>query len=177
MRRIRLVPDGTRLPFFCYRWIAFAWSFFVLGATLLMVPTVGLNYGIDFRGGILLEVRTPGPADLAAMRSTLGGLGLGEVALQEAGAPDEVLIRVESQEGGEAAQRNAIETIKHALDGALGGGAARGVHELVGRLGARNVPQQTHDVDHGAVVKSDVRVVALARRVVLRPAAVLVLSF
>jgi preprotein translocase subunit SecF len=132
MRRIRLVPDDTRLPFFRYRWIAFAWSFFVLGATVLMVATVGLNYGIDFRGGILLEVRTPGPADLGRMRSTLGELDLGEVALQEAGAPDEVLIRVESQEGGEAAQRNAIETIKHALDGAMGGGLTWQRAEFVG---------------------------------------------
>ena len=67
--RLRLVPDGTRIPFFRYRWIAFSWSLLVLLATAVMVPTVGLNYGIDFRGGLLLEVRTPGPADLAGMRS------------------------------------------------------------------------------------------------------------
>jgi preprotein translocase subunit SecF len=132
MRRLRLVRDDTRLPFFRYRWIAFGWSFFVLAVTVLVVPTVGLNYGIDFRGGILLEVRAPGPADLAKMRETLGGLELGEVALQEAGAPEEVLIRVEAQEGGEAAQRNAIETIKVALDGALGGGLTWQRAEFVG---------------------------------------------
>ena len=65
MRRPRLVPDNTKIPFFRYRWIAFAWSLIVLVGTIVLVATSGLNLGIDFRGGVLLEVRTPGPADLA----------------------------------------------------------------------------------------------------------------
>ena len=132
MRRLRLVPDGTRIPFFRYRWIAFAWSLFVLVATVALIPTVGLNYGIDFRGGILLDVRTPGPADLGAMRSTLAGLDLGEVALQEAGGPDQVLIRVEQQEGNEDVQRQAIERIKVALDRSVGSGFVYQRAEFVG---------------------------------------------
>ena len=132
MRRPRLVPDGTRIPFFRYRWIAFAWSLFVLVATLALIPTVGLNYGIDFRGGILLEVKTPGPADLGTMRSTLGTLGLGEVTLQDAGGPDQVLIRVEQQEGNEDVQRQAIERIKVALDQRVGPGMVYQRAEFVG---------------------------------------------
>jgi preprotein translocase subunit SecF len=58
--------------------------------TLILVPTKGLNYGIDFQGGILIEVGMPGPADLAAMGETLGGLDLGEIALQELGGPENV---------------------------------------------------------------------------------------
>ena len=72
MRRPRLVPDNTKIPFFRYRWIAFAWSLIVLFGTIVLVATSGLNLGIDFRGGVLLEVRTPGPADLALMRSQPG---------------------------------------------------------------------------------------------------------
>lgn len=132
MRRPRLVPDGTRFPFFRYRWIAFAWSLFVLVATVALIATSGLNYGIDFRGGILLDVKTPGPADLGAMRSTLAGLDLGEVALQEAGGPDQVLIRVEQQEGNEDAQRQAIERIKGALDQGVGQGLVYQRAEFVG---------------------------------------------
>jgi preprotein translocase subunit SecF len=57
----------------------------------------------------------PGPADLAAMRSTLGDLGLGDVALQEFGGPSNILIRVQRQEGGEQAQLAAVEKVKAAL--------------------------------------------------------------
>jgi preprotein translocase subunit SecF len=72
--------------------------------------------GIDFQGGILIEVGMPGPAaDLAAMRSTLGSLGLGEVALQEFGGPENVLIRIERQAGGEQRQLAAVNEVKTAL--------------------------------------------------------------
>ena len=99
MRRLRLVPDGTNIPFFRYRWIAFGWSLFVLVATILLVTVNGLNFGIDFKGGVLIEVRTPGPADLATMRATLGELDLGEISLQTAGADDQVMIRAKAPEG------------------------------------------------------------------------------
>jgi preprotein translocase subunit SecF len=72
--------------------------------------------GIDFIGGTLIEVQAKaGPADLARMRTTLGGLGLGEVQLQQFGAPTDVLIRVAQQPGGEAAQQAAITKVRQAL--------------------------------------------------------------
>jgi preprotein translocase SecF subunit len=115
MRSFRLIPDDTRIPFVRYQYWAYAFSGLLVLLTLILVPTKGLNYGIDFRGGILIEVGMPGPADLAAMRSTLGGLGLGEVALQEFGEPSNVLIRVERQAGGEAGQLAAVNKVKTAL--------------------------------------------------------------
>jgi preprotein translocase subunit SecF len=132
MRRPRLVPDGTKIPFFRYRWIAFAWSLFVLVATIILVATMGLNLGIDFRGGVLLEVRTPGPADLSLMRSTLGQLDLGDVSLQTAGSDDQVMIRAKAPEGDEAAQREAVARIKGALEQAIGGGLSYQRAEFVG---------------------------------------------
>lgn len=132
MRRPRLVPDGTKIPFFRYRWIAFGWSLFVLIATILLVAVNGLNFGIDFRGGVLLEVKTPGAADLATMRSTLDELDLGEVSLQTAGADDQVMIRAKAPEGDETAQRAAVEQIKGALDAKLGGGLTYQRAEFVG---------------------------------------------
>jgi preprotein translocase subunit SecF len=116
MRSFRLIPDDTRIPFVRYQYWAYAFSCALVLATLVLLPTRGLNFGIDFRGGLLIEVGMPGEAaDLAAMRSTLGNLGLGEVALQEFGRPDDILIRVERQEGGEEAQRVAVERVRAAL--------------------------------------------------------------
>ena len=132
MARLRLVPDGTRIGFFRYRNIAFAWSLFVLLATIALVVVRGLNLGIDFRGGNLIEVRTPQVADLALMRSTLGNLDLGEISLQEAGSDRDVMIRIELQEGDEAAQREAVEQVKSALDQALGAGLEWRRAEFVG---------------------------------------------
>ena len=79
-----------------------------------------MNFGIDFKGGTLLEVRAKsGAADIAAMRATLGGLGLGDVQLQQFGGPDEVLIRVAEQPGGDAAQQEAVQKVRGALGDAV----------------------------------------------------------
>lgn len=132
MRTLRLVPDNTRIPFFRYRWIAFVWSLIVLVGSIGLVATKGLNFGIDFRGGILIEVETPTPADLAVMRTTLRALGLGEVSLQTAGSDREVMIRLEQQQGGQDAQTRAVETIKEALAERLGEGLVWQRAEFVG---------------------------------------------
>jgi preprotein translocase subunit SecF len=84
-------------------------------ASVALFLVQGLNFGVDFRGGILIEAKTDGPADLGELRSLLGGLGLGEVTLQEFGEPDDVLINVQRQEGDEAEQIKAIAVLKDAL--------------------------------------------------------------
>lgn len=128
----RIVPDGTRIPFFRYRYWAFGASLVVTLIAILLMIVRGFNLGIDFAGGILLEVETPGPARLAEMRSTLGGLGLGEVALQEAGAPNLVMIRVVRQPGDETAQQAAVERIKEAVEQLVGPGVKWQRAEYVG---------------------------------------------
>jgi preprotein translocase subunit SecF len=121
MRAFRLIPDDTHIPFMQYQYWAYAFSGALVLLALILVPLKGLNFGIDFRGGILIEVRVLGEeADLGAMRATLGGLALGEVALQTFGAPNDVLIRVQRQEGGEEAQQAAISAVRSALDERFG---------------------------------------------------------
>src|SRR4026208_1830402 len=76
----------------------------------------GLNFGIDFKGGTLMDVQSKvGDADLAKMRAALGALGLGEVQLQQFGAPNDVLIRIAEQPGGETAQQAAVSKVRGAL--------------------------------------------------------------
>jgi preprotein translocase SecF subunit len=133
MRSFRLIPDDTRIPFVRYQYWAYAFSGAMILLTLILLPTKGLNFGIDFRGGILIEVSMPtAAADLAAMRSTLNALGLGEVALQEFGGPANVLIRVERQPGGEQEQLAAVNQVKAALGERFGNDIVYRRVEVVG---------------------------------------------
>ncbi len=115
MRGLNLVPANIDLPFITKRKLFLAFSCLLVVASVALFFSKGLNYGIDFKGGIMLEVRTEKAADIAEMRNQLGQLGLGEVALQEFGQPTDVLIRVQRQEGDEAAQQVAVEKIKASL--------------------------------------------------------------
>ncbi len=115
MRGLHLISADVNVQFMSRRITFFAFSAFLVVASMLLFGIKGLNYGIDFKGGIMIDVRTPGPADMPAMRQALSELGLGEVALQEFGAPDNVLIRLQKQDGGEKAQAVAVEKLKAAL--------------------------------------------------------------
>ncbi len=98
---LRLVPSKTSFDFLGKRQMALILSTTVNVLSLLGVILVGLNFGIDFQGGIAVQARAKqGVAQLDELRTVLGGLGLGEVALQEFGDPSSVLIRVQRQEGG-----------------------------------------------------------------------------
>ena len=115
MFRLRFVPDNTRIKFMRGRIIGLVTSAVLSIASVILYFYPGLNYGIDFRGGIVIEARTSGPADFAQLRSTLNGLGLGEAALQQFGGPDDVLIRLERQPGGDEAQQVAVEKVRGML--------------------------------------------------------------
>jgi preprotein translocase subunit SecF len=113
---LRIVPDDTKFDFMQFRRISFPISALLSLLAIVFFFHPGLNLGIDFKGGTLLEIQDKsGTADLAKMRATLGGLGLGEVQLQQFGGPADVLIRVAQQPGGEAAQQEAVNKVKAAL--------------------------------------------------------------
>src|SRR5262249_32043342 len=106
---------NTRIDFMRWHKLTFIIAVIMTLASIGLVAVKGLNFGIDFAGGILMEVRAPQAPDLAEMRGKLDDLGVGEVALQSFGDPNTVLIRLPQQEGGEEAQQTAITKVRAAL--------------------------------------------------------------
>ncbi len=128
MALIRKLPLDLGLNFVGKRGMFLVMSACLMLGSIGLFFTQGLNFGVDFRGGILMEVRTDGPANLADLRSRVSGLGLGEVTLQEFGEPTDVLINIERQEGAQEEQIRAIELVR----GALGEGVEIRRQEFVG---------------------------------------------
>jgi preprotein translocase subunit SecF/SecD/SecF fusion protein len=109
-------PHDLRLPFMRFRDLAMVISIIAMVVSLGLYFVRGLNYGVDFKGGSMIEVQSrSGPADIAALRDSLGGLGLGGLQIQQFGAPSDVLIRIEEQPGGEEAQQAALRKVIDAI--------------------------------------------------------------
>ncbi|WP_333631756.1 protein translocase subunit SecD, partial [Agrobacterium cavarae] len=101
--------DGRDIPFMKYRRFVFGLTAVIMLACVGGFMTKGLNLGIDFQGGSIIEVRSKsGDADLADIRDRLSQLNLGEIQAQSFGSPQDVLIRIQAQEGGENAEQSAI---------------------------------------------------------------------
>ncbi len=113
--RFRPVPDGTRFDFMRRRFAGLGLALALVLGSVALLYKPGLNFGIDFRGGIQMEVAATAPADLARYRAQLDGLGLGEVSLQTVGNEGRLLVRVEQQPGGEVQQTVAVERLKAAV--------------------------------------------------------------
>ena len=118
MFRLKLVPSTPSLNFLKYMPVAGLSSLAAVLVSIGLFFIIGLNLGIDFRGGILIEARSETPADIGGVRGDLENLGLGDISIQSFGSDRDVLIRVQKQEGDERAQLQAIEKITNALGGA-----------------------------------------------------------
>jgi preprotein translocase SecF subunit len=127
MRRLRLVPDDTKIQFMRGRHAGLIVSARLSIASVIMFFTPGLNYGIDFLGGVVVELRLPGPADNAALRDALESLRFGEVKLQQFGSPRDILIKLDVRAGSEDGRR----AVQNALSQHFPGSELRRV-EVVG---------------------------------------------
>ena len=112
----RLVPDVTNIPFMALRNYAFAFSIITSLATVGLFAALDMNYGIDFRGGSIIEVQAKGDkADVGNIRDRLGELTLGDVQVQQFGNDKDVLIRVESQDLGDGAEQTIVDKVRDEL--------------------------------------------------------------
>ncbi|MBB4183893.1 protein translocase subunit SecD [Sinorhizobium terangae] len=117
------VPHLPTISFMKRRFQAIGFSAFLSISSVVLFFTPGLNYGIDFVGGIQVEAVSKDKIDLATLRHGLEALNLGEVALQDFGNGQSVLIRVQRQPGGEQEQTAALNRIKDAVTTAVPGAA------------------------------------------------------
>lgn len=123
MRGLRLVPEETSLNIMGKRFVAYIVSAIIMIGSIGLVATNGLNFGIDFTGGTLIEVRTPVEPDLTRLRSDLNNLDLGGISIQEFGQPDDLLIRLPQQKGGAEAEKAALQAVRGYLDERFSGDA------------------------------------------------------
>lgn len=138
MFRLKLVPENTAIDFIRWRFVAFIVSGVAIVISLGAFFAMGLNFGIDFRGGVTIEIETPEPADIGALRAAVSALDLGDVKVQEFGSPNDVVIYVEQQDAAgegaddEAAQQEAASLVQAAVEEVVGDGMSVRRVEVVG---------------------------------------------
>ena len=131
MWQLRLVPQKTKIGFIRWRMVSAVLSSILILASVGLFATSGLNYGIDFKGGSLIEFKTAGSAELGQVRALVGEMDLGDVQVQEFGAPDTVLVIVETQPGGVKVQDQVVDNVVSNLNESLEGGITVNRREFV----------------------------------------------
>lgn len=161
MMRLRLIPDDTTLQIIPLRRHAMIGSVVAIVASAVLYVAIGLNFGIDFRGGILIEVRIPEVPQVTEVRGAFEGAGLGEVAIQEFGEETDFLVRIERQPGGDEAQQAAVETARSHLAAAFGDAVEYRRVEFVG-------PTVSQDLLRGGAIAVLLAVVAMLLYIMFR---------
>ena len=116
MKLLRLAPENTKFPFMRFRRVSYPFSAVLSIISVVLFLTVGMNFGIDFSGGTLMEVQAKsGAADLSYIRDLSDHLGLGDLEVQGFGSPADASIRFGMQPGGDVAQQVAVDKVKGVL--------------------------------------------------------------
>jgi preprotein translocase subunit SecF len=117
MKLLRLAPENTKFGFMRFRRVSYPFSAFMSIVSVVLFLTVGVNFGIDFSGGTVVELRAKsGTADIADLRAQAQKLGLGDVEVQAFGNASDVTLRLGVQAGGDAGQQAAVNRVKGTLE-------------------------------------------------------------
>ncbi len=116
MKLLRLAPENTKFGFMRFRRVSYPFSATMSIISVVLFLALGMNFGIDFAGGTLMELRAKtGAADISELRANVKSLGIGDVEVQGFGAPSDVLLRFGVQKGGATAQEQTVAKVKNAL--------------------------------------------------------------
>jgi preprotein translocase subunit SecF len=118
---LKIVPDNTNIGFVRVRFIAFALTLLLTIGSIGLLATRGLNLGVDFVGGLTMEVEFKAPPPLDALRAKVDSLGVGTSALQEFGSPKNILIRLPLPEGADAGDQSAVQKVVAKVQAGLKG--------------------------------------------------------
>jgi preprotein translocase SecF subunit len=119
--RLKLVPEKTNIDFFRYWQVTFGISIAAMIVSLILFLTMGLNFGIDFRGGTTIRTESTQVIDVGQYREAITPLGLGDVSITEVFDPtfaaDQhvAMIRIQAQEGQESVSPDVIAAVEAAL--------------------------------------------------------------
>ncbi|MDQ2892076.1 MAG: protein translocase subunit SecF [Pseudomonadota bacterium] len=108
MRLLKIVPDHTNVDFVSLRGIAFAITMLLSLAAIGITFAKGLNYGVDFVGGLMIEEKFATPPDQDKVRSLIDSLGVGQASLQQFGSANNLTIRLPVQQGADEGATNAV---------------------------------------------------------------------
>ena len=133
---LKLVPDNTNIGFVRMRYVAFAVTLLLTLGSIGLLMTRGLNLGVDFVGGLTMEVEFKAPPPLDALRTKVDGLGVGQSALQEFGNARTILIRLPLPEGDQAAVQKVVAKVQAGLNGNYGDVTFRRVESVSGKVSA-----------------------------------------
>ncbi|MFN8682975.1 protein translocase subunit SecF [Paracoccus sp. P2] len=123
--RLKLVPDNTSFNFFRWQWLTFGVSAAAMVGSVLLLLVMGLNFGIDFKGGTTIRTESPTAFDVGDYRQALNDLDLGDVSITEVFDPafgttkHVAMIRIgTTDETGSVTleQLNEIEAALHTVD-------------------------------------------------------------
>ena len=114
MKLLRLIPSNTNIDFLSIKKFAFLFSILIISGTFISLFLNNLNYGIDFKGGILLEVRAKNveKSNINELRQKVLTLNAGEISIQNFGKEGDFLIRIQKQDGDQKQQIAMIEKVQ-----------------------------------------------------------------
>lgn len=135
MRLLKLVPDHTNIDFVRLRGWAFGLTLILSVLAIGVTFAKGLNFGVDFEGGLMIEERFVTPPDLDRLRDVVGSQGLGEASLQQFGDPRTLTIRLPIQEGAdEGATNAAVKKVETAIAQAFPGATFNRYSTISGKV-------------------------------------------
>jgi len=116
MKLLRLAPEDTKFPFMRFRRVSYPFSALMSIISVVLFLNIGMNFGIDFSGGTLIELRAKdGMADTAKLRSIAEHLNVGDIEVQGFGGTSDVTLRFGLQPGGDVAQQAAVNRVRDAI--------------------------------------------------------------